>query len=240
MALYTPEERDEVAAQLRELLAGDERVADVRLGGSGAHGYADRWSDVDLVVTAAQGVEQQTLADSWVTRIYEAVPVVHHFAVAFGDEHVRGFLLENLLEVDVGFQPAGGREDGGWPGAEPESEAGFGWHDALHAGVAAARGRPWRAHYYIGLLRWRTLALATHRLGLELGEYKEVDALPAEILQPIGEALPRSLDRAELDRAARAATQAFLDELGGTRPELADRLREPLLEFLDASSREPA
>ena len=240
MALYTPEERDEVAAQLRELLAGDERVADVRLGGSGAHGYADRWSDVDLVVTAAQGVEQQTLADSWVTRIYEAMPVVHHFAVAFGDEHVRGFLLENLLEVDIGFQPAGGREDGDWPGPEPESEAGFAWHDAVHAGVAAARGRPWRAHYYIGLLRWRTLTLATHRLGLELGEYKEVDDLPAEVLQPLEEALPRALDRAELRRATRVATQAFLDELGGTRPELADRLREPLLEFLDASSGEAA
>jgi Nucleotidyltransferase domain len=240
VALYTPEERDEVAARLRELLAGDERVADVRLGGSGAHGYADRWSDVDLVVTAAQGVEQQQLADSWVTRIYEAVPVVHHFAVAFGDEHVRGFLLENLLEVDVGFQPAGGREDGDWPGPEPESEAGFAWHDALHAGVAAARARPWRAHYYIGLLRWRTLALATHRLGLELGEYKEVDDLPEEVRQPLEAALPRSLDRAELLRATGVATQAFLDELGRERPELADRLRGPLLEFLDASSREPA
>ena len=240
MALYTPEERDEVAARLRELLAGDERVADVRLGGSGAHGFADRWSDVDLVVTAAQGVEQQQLADSWVARIYEAVPVVHHFAVAFGDEHVRGFLLENLLEVDIGFQPGGGREDGDWPGPEPESEAGFGWHDTLHAGVAAARGRPWRAHYYIGLLRWRTLALATQRLGFELGEYKGVDDLPAEVLQPLEEALPRSLDRVELHRATREATQAFLEELGRTRPELAERLREPLLEFLDASSGEAA
>jgi Nucleotidyltransferase domain len=235
VALYTPDERDEIATRLRELLAGDERVAHVELGGSGARGYADRWSDVDLVVKVGEGFDQREVADAWIGRTYEAVPVIHHFAIAFGDEHVRGFLLENLLEVDLGFQPAAGRENGDWPGPDPDSEAGFGWHDAVHAGVAAARGRPWRAHYYIGVLRWRTLALATHRLGLELDEYKGVDDLPVEILDRLEDALPQSLDPAELSRAARAATQAFLGELTWTRPELADRLRQPLLEFLEAS-----
>jgi predicted nucleotidyltransferase len=240
VALYTPDERDAIATRLRELIADDERVAHVELGGSGASGYADRWSDVDLVVKVAEGLDQREVADALVERIYAAVPVLHHFAIAFGDEHVRGFLLENLLEVDLGFQPATGREDGDWPGPDPDREAGFAWHDAVHAGVAAARGRPWRAQYYIGLLRWRTLALATHRLGLELGEYKGVDDLPAEILDPLEEALPRSLDPAELSRAARAATRAFLGELRQARPELSDRLAEPLLEFLDASLPEPA
>ena len=45
MALYTPEERDEVAARLIDLLAADERIARAELAGSGASGYADRWSD---------------------------------------------------------------------------------------------------------------------------------------------------------------------------------------------------
>jgi hypothetical protein len=239
VALYTPEERDQIATQLGELLAGDERVARAELSGSGADGYADRWSDVDLVVEVAKGFDQREVADGWIGRIYEAVPVVHHYAVSFGDEHVRGFLLQNLLEVDLGFQPAAGREGGDWPGPDPEGEAGFAWHDAVHAGVAAARGRPWRAQYHIGLLRWRTLALATHRLGLDLGEYKGVDDLPAEVLDPLEEGLPRSLEPAEVSRAARAATQAFLSELTRTQPELADRLAVPLLEFLEACSSEP-
>lgn len=232
MALYTPAERDEVARRLLGLLREDERVARAELSGSGTTGYVDRWSDVDLFVTVAGDVDQQQVADDWVQRVYEAVPVVHHFAVAFGEHHVRGFLLENLLEVDIGFQPSIG-EEGEWPGPDPESEAGFAWHDVLHAGVAIARGRPWRAQYYIGLLRWRTLTLATDRLGQDFSEFKGVDDLPGELLAELEGALPRSLERSELLRAARAATAVFLGELGMHRPKLAERLEPRLTAFLE-------
>jgi predicted nucleotidyltransferase len=231
VALFTPEERDAAAARLLELLRQDARVRRAELSGSGTAGYTDRWSDVDLFVTVADGVDQREVADSWIPRVYEALPVLHHFAVAFGDHHVRGFLLENLLEVDIGFQPAS-EAKGEWPGPDPESEAGFAWHDSLHAAVALARGRPWRAQYYIGLLRWRTLTLATDRLGLEFSEYKDVDDLPDEVLAPLTDALPRSLESDELWRATAAATQAFLAELRRVRPELADRLEPPLLGFV--------
>ena len=164
-----------------------------------------------------------------------ALPVVHHFGVAFGEHHVRGFLLDNLLEVDIGFQPATS-EEGEWPGPDAESEAGFGWHDVLHAGVGIARGRPWRAQYYIGLLRWRTLELATDRIGVDFGEYKGVDELPADLLAGLEAALPRSLQHDELVRAAQAATSAFLAELRMHRAELAERLEPPLLAFLDETA----
>jgi predicted nucleotidyltransferase len=235
VALYTPEERDGVARRLLDLLREDERVARAELGGSGTTGYVDRWSDVDLIVTVADDADQEEVADGWIPRVYDALPVVHHFAIAFGDHHVRGFLLESLLEVDIGFQPAVA-EEGEWPGPDAESEAGFGWHDVLHAGVAIARGRPWRAQYYIGLLRWRTLALATDRLGLDFSEYKGVDELPAELLADLEDALPRSLEHGELMRTLRAATTAFLRELRLHRAELADRLEPRLLAFLDEAS----
>jgi predicted nucleotidyltransferase len=233
--LFTPEEREEVATRLLDLLREDERVDRAELSGSGTSGYIDRWSDVDLFVTVAAGADQREVADSWIPRLYEALPVVHHFAVAFGEHHVRGFLLENLLEVDVGFQPAVS-EEGEWPGPDPGREAGFGWHDVLHAGVAIARGRPWRAQYYIGLLRWRTLTLATDRLGHDFSEYKGVDDLPAELLDGLEEALPRSLERDELVRATRAATAAFLGELRLHRQDLAERLEPSLSSFLDEAA----
>ena len=233
--MYTPEERDEVAERLLALLREDERVERAELAGSGATGFADRWSDVDLIVIAAPGVDQQELADDWIQRVYAAVSVVHHFAVAFGEHHVRGFLLEDMLEVDLGFQPTVS-EEGEWPGPDADSEAGFGWHDALHAGVAIARGHPWRAQYYIGLLRWRTLALATDRFGVEFSEYKGVDELPADFLAELEAALPRSLEHGELVRAAQAATSAFLAELQMHRRELAERLEPPLLGFLDETA----
>jgi hypothetical protein len=233
--VFTPDERDATAERVLELLRKDARVADAELGGSLATGSADRWSDVDVDVSVAEGVDPRELADDWVARGYEALPVVHHFAVAFGDEHVRGLLLEDLLEVDVGFRPATQTEDD-WPRPDPDAEAGYGWHDVLHAGIAIARGRPWRAQYYVGFLRWRTLTLAAERLGVDLSEYKGVDDLPREVLAPLEDALPRTLETAELRRAARAATVGFFGELRRVRPELADRLEARLLTFLDEAA----
>ena len=233
--MFTPEERDRIAARLLQLLRGDGRIERAELSGSVAAGDADRWSDVDVYATVAAGVDQEAVANDWLPRVYDAFPVVHHYAVAFGTHHVRGFLLENLLELDIGFQPAVDVEED-WPGPDAESEAGFGWHDVLHAGVAIARGRPWRAQYYVGLLRWRTLTLASDRLGTDFGEFKGVDDLPGELLDGLEEALPRSLERDELSRALRAATGAFLGELRHHRPELASRLEPRLLAFLDETA----
>jgi predicted nucleotidyltransferase len=230
--LFTPEDRDETAARVLALLREDERVERTELGGSLAAGSADRWSDVDVDVTLAEGVDPGVVADDWIARAYEVLPVVHHFAVAFGAVHVRGLLLESLLEVDVSFEPPVDQDDD-WPRPDAGAEAGFGWHDVLHAGVAIARGRPWRAQYYIGLLRWRTLTLATERLGIDFCEYKGVDDLPVEVLGPLEAAFPRSLEAVDLSGAARAATGAFLGELRHVRPDLAGRLEPRLLAFLD-------
>jgi predicted nucleotidyltransferase len=238
MALYTPDERDEIAQRLTGLLSADQRIVRAELGGSGASGYADRWSDVDVVVIAEDGVDHLELADDWAERMYELFPVVHDFRVSFGVEHVRGFLLENFLELDLGFQPPGGRQDDegeAWWGTDPRTEAGFAWHDVLHAVVAIRRGRPWRAHYYIGLLRWRTLALA----GADMSEYKGADDVRPELLAELADALPRSLESDELVRATRAVTRLFFAELRRLDSdevdsrELADRLETRLLAFVD-------
>ena len=113
------------------------------------------------------------------------------------------------------------------------------WHDVVHAVVAIRRGRPWRAHYYLGLLRWRTLALA----GADMSEYKGVDDLRRELLEPLQDTLPRSLEPAELLRATRAVVPLFFVELRRHDAEdehhyaeLADRLEPRLLAFLDEAA----
>lgn len=240
--MYTPEERDEVAKRLIDLLGADERIATVELGGSGATGYTDRWSDVDVVVRAVEGVDHRKLADEWSARMYDSFPVVHDFRVSFGEEHVRGFLLESFLEVDVGFQPPGGRDDAeGWVdwGPSPHAEAGFAWHDVLHAAVATRRGRPWRAGYYLGLLRWRTIQLAAVRHDVDTSEFKGVDDLPPELLGALEHALPKALTRAELARALRAVIPLFFAQLrafGNEEADLADRLEPRLLSFVDETA----
>jgi predicted nucleotidyltransferase len=241
VALYTPDERDDVARRLIDLLGADERVDEAVLSGSGAEGYTDRWSDVDIVVVARQDVDHRKLADEWSARMYELFPIVHDYRVSFGEEHVRGFLFEHHLEVDLGFQPWRPDGDEGWTewGVKPESEAGFAWHDVLHAVVALRRGRVWRAYYYVGLLRWRTLNLA----GADMSEYKGADDVRPELLEALEETLPRSLEAAELARAVRAVVPLFFAELRRYDADdethyaaLADRLEPRLQSFLDETA----
>jgi predicted nucleotidyltransferase len=234
---FTPDERDEIARRLLELLREDERVASAELSGSGATGYTDRWSDLDIVVRAAEGADHRKLADSWSAKLYEHFPVVHDFGVTFDVEHVRGFLLENYLEIDLGFQPAAGRTDPEtWCGPMPQAEAGFTWHDVLHAGIAIRRGHRWRAGYYVGLLRWRTIQLAAVRHGVDTSEFKGVDDLPAELLAELELAVPSGLTTDELTRALRAVIPLFFAQLrtfDAEEVKLADKLEPHLLAFVE-------
>src|SRR5918996_3907756 len=156
MPLFTPEERKETAELVSRVLSDDSRVEGVVVVGSLAH-QADRWSDIDLEVVVGDYEELATVTAEWVGRLYELLPVVHHFERAFGETLVRGFLLENLLELDLAFV-RGGRFSIWGPArvvfdrsgrvadaannvlaqGEPESadragEAGVAWHDVFHA-----------------------------------------------------------------------------------------------------------
>jgi len=105
MPFFTPEEREETAERVSRVLGDDGRVEGVVVVGPLA-GQADRWSDIDLEVVAGDDEELAAVTADWVGRLYELLPVVHHFETAFGETLVRGFLLENLLELDLAFERA--------------------------------------------------------------------------------------------------------------------------------------
>src|ERR687889_2826309 len=105
MTLFTAEEREELAERVSRLLGNDDRIEGVVIVGSLA-GQSDRWSDIDIEVIVADDEELPAVTAEWVGNLYDLLPVVHHFETAFGDTLVRGFLLENLLEVDLAFERA--------------------------------------------------------------------------------------------------------------------------------------
>lgn len=160
---------------------------------------------------------------------------------------MRGFLLENLLELDLAFERAGrfsiwgsarvvfdrsGRvggvrnasAQGDLQPANRAGEAGYAWHDVLHACSAVRRGRRWQGLWYLERVRNRTLKLAQERRGFYADFFDYVDDLPGEELTPLEDTLVVFLD---LDLA----------ELRHGEPGFADRLVGPLLEF--ARLREP-
>jgi predicted nucleotidyltransferase len=259
MFLFTPEEREETAERVSRLLGDDSRVEGVVVVGSLAD-QADRWSDIDLEVVVADDEELSAVAVDWVKYMYELLPVVHHFETAFGETLVCGFLLENVLELDLAFDRAerfsiwgparvafdrSGRVakaantpvQGAPHPADRTGEAGFAWHDVLHACTAVRRGRPWQGLWYLERVRNRTLKLAQERRGYYADFFDYVDDLPVEELTPFEDSLFVSLDPESLLGAIESATRAFLAELRHDEPALADRLEGPLLEF--ARLREP-
>jgi predicted nucleotidyltransferase len=254
MSLFTPEEREKAARQVSHLLSDDGRIEGVVIVGSLA-GRSDRWSDIDIGVVVRDDEELAAVTADWVENLYELLPVVHHFETAFGDTLVRGFLLENLLELDLAFEQAdrfsiwgparvmfdrSGRvtdaanapAQGDVPTSDRAGEAAFAWHDVLHACTAVRRGRPWQGLWYMGRVRNRTLKLAQERRGFYADFFDYVDDLPVEELTPLEDTLVVSLAPGSLLGAIEVAARAFLAELRHGEPALADRLEGPLLEFV--------
>jgi predicted nucleotidyltransferase len=254
MSLFTPEEREETAGRVSRLLSNDSRIDGVVVVGSLA-GQSDRWSDIDIELVVRDDEDSAAVTADWVENLYELLPVVHHFETAFGDTLLRGFLLQNLLELDLAFDQANlfsiwsparvvfdrsGRvtDAANSPAqaelhtADPAGEAGLAWHDILHACTAVRRGRPWQGLWYMERVRNRTLKLAQERRGFYAEFFDYVDDLPVEELTLLEDTLDVSLSPESLLGAIEVATRAFLAELRHDEPTLANRLEGPLLEFV--------
>jgi predicted nucleotidyltransferase len=212
--IFTPKEREETAERVSRALGDDSRVGGVVVVGSLAH-QADRWSDIDLAVVVSGDEDLAAITSDWLGRLYELLPVVHHFETAFGETLVRGFLLENLLELDLAFERA--ERFSIWGPARVVFDR---LGRVANAANALVQGEPESAD----------------RAG-EAEFFDYVDDLPLEELRALEDTLVFSLDPAPLLGAIEVATRAFIAELGHDEPALAERLEGPLLEF--ARLREP-
>jgi hypothetical protein len=117
---------------------------------------------------------------------------------------------------------------------EPASELfGYAVHHVLHARAAIERGRPWLAEYWISATRDHGLALACRARGLDGSYGRDFDRLPSGVRAVFEQAIVRSLDRDELDRALAAVVPALLAETGDV-PEMASGVERQLRELASA------
>jgi predicted nucleotidyltransferase len=234
--------RDLVRTRLLDLARADARVTGAAITGSSATGRADEWSDLDLFFGVADVAA--VLADL-TTYLYAELGALHHFDLAAGPAVYRAFLLDDLLEVDLGLTPSPDFRSIGAapfqvvfgepgppspaPGADVDHRAGLIWHHVRHARTAIERGRPWLAEYWISQTRFHVLTLAAHRCGVDPAYAKGADSLPAPLRESLSAALVGDLGVAELSRALGAVGRAALAELRENDPATADRLTGPLL-----------
>ena len=224
----------------------DDRITGAALTGSTSVGRDDRWSDIDLAVSVAPGVDQAELISDWTARLYADHAAVTHLDLRRGATVYRVYLLDSTLQVDIAFSPAAefgaigatfqllfGAANPPRPAPEPTAAdlIGMGWLYALHARSSIERGRVWQAEYMISGIRDHVLSLACVRHGLPATQGRGVDRLPTTVTDNIEATLVHAPEPMELRRAFRAATVALRTEIGYADAALAERLAAPLREL---------
>lgn len=226
-SVFNTNDRDRVRDRVLDIVSSDPRVVGGAVLGSLAHDQGDEWSDLDLMFAVVNDVPLTEVLESVTPTLLDEFAAVRLFDLPSGPIIYRVFLLPNCLELDLSFTPASEFGAGGpefrllfgeavelpVDPSQPAHELfGYGVHHTLHARVAIERGRYWQAEYWISAVRDHALALACRRLGLDGTYGRDFDGLPTEVADPARDALVRSLDRDELNRALESAVAALLRE----------------------------
>jgi hypothetical protein len=241
--IFTSQNREQIGGELVAAAKADSRIAGAAHLGSAALGLEDRWSDIDLALSLAPGADMDKVLVDWTTRLYREHGAVANYDVRRGEILYRVFLLDNTLQVDLSFWPAGelraigpkfslifGAAGDSIPAPVPDSRdlIGMAWLYALHVRSSIARSRFLQAEYMLSGMRDNVLALMCKRHGVAAVQGRGLDDLPEEEKTRAAECLARSLEPAELKRAFRVATAVLIEELRCADSELATKLKSPL------------
>ena len=236
---YTVAQRSDLRDVLIAAARADARISGAALTGSAAVGAEDEWSDIDLSLGLAAGVDQNAVLADWTAVMYADHEAVHHTDVWSRGTVYRVFLLASTLQVDIAFAPADefgalgptfqllfgeAVEQPAWGTPSPVELIGTGW---LYAS-SIARGKLWQAEYMISGIRDRVLMLMCMRHGVPHSQGRGLHLLPDATTAAVEPTLVRSLEPAELVRAFRASVDVLLAEVSVVDADLAVRLALPL------------
>lgn len=240
MDRYTPAERQRTLDCLLDALRADDRLAGVLVVGSGAVGFTDAYSDIDLAVVVERAEDVKPAFDDWGVSIAGMFEVLDRVLVQRAPNiFLYAILLGGFLELDISFQclddltarrarwyVAWDRSDRiaeimrtSWD-ARPEPDLGAiyrryvegAWYYVNHVGLLVARGQLWRAISDLELIRARVIELAGLRCGLDTQDSREADQLPPDLLAALEATLAQRVEAGEILRALRAVMALFIDE----------------------------
>jgi len=249
--VFSQRERRDLREYLVAAARVDERIGAAAVVGSAAAAREDEWSDIDLALRLAPGLEPVDVGDAWTGRMYKNCGAVDHLDVWSGSALFRVFLLSSSMQVDLSFWPSDAFAASGTsfrllfgeaneanpsPLPTPEALIGMGWLHALHARSSIARGRNLQALYMVNGVRDHVVSLACLRHGLPSHQGRGVDDLPPEVIETIAETLVCGLRRSDLSTAFANAITALIDEAELIDAGLASRLREPARELVRTAS----
>ena len=237
---YSPAIREATLNLLLAALQNDKRLSGLLIVGSGAEGFEDAHSDIDLCAVTTSADDVRPAFEEWGVKIHDMLPVFHSLeSPRAPNVYLWVFLLENFLEIDLCFLclddlratrnrwktvfDRSGKIEGilqsTWenrpkPNLEEayRSRLGSIWHCIKHATIAVQRQQPWRAIYELELIRDRTIELRGLREELETKRFRHVDQMSKDFLIEIERTLVLSLNEVDIMDALKAATTCFFRE----------------------------
>lgn len=247
VAVFTPDEREWLRAELVSAARSDPRVCGAAHTGSAAALRLDRWSDIDLALCLHPDASPEQVIADWTQRLYHDHEAVAHVDVMRGATLFRVFLLASTLQVDVAFwnaehfgatgpnfQLVFGQARPPLPAADsnPGFLIGMAWLYALHVRSSLARGRIFQAEYMLSGMRNHVCELTCLRYGVNPNQGRGLDDLPAVERDTMAKCVPRSIEHSELRRAFQATMRSLLAELPNVDGALATALSGPLSEIV--------
>ena len=242
MSFYSENDRNNALKRVSEWLEKQESVLAVILVGSGAKGFRDRFSDIDLTAV----LDENSDVDGFLTEYQEYLNsefdvMINHrvwgrpLAVA---------VLDNLLEIDISavflhelravreswkvLSDRSGQAEkvmqDTWSeraSADTSGRAvsgfngaawGF-WHYLMYAALAVKRGDLWRACWEIQYVRDMIVDLTGLESGVETKRYRDVGQFPVETLARLEKTFPAGFTQGEFARALKETAEFIYDIL---------------------------
>lgn len=238
--LCSPEQRQECLDRLLAALEADDRIAGVVIVGSGAVGFADCYSDIDLSVVVAVEEDTEPAFREWKQRVEALFDVLWYAEAIYGPNNfLHLFLLDGFLELDMGilslsnlaarrehwrvaFDRSGEIEQAmrtSWE-QRPRRDVPTTyqrrlnsiWHFIMRAAVAVRRGQPWAALHELEQIRNRTVELAGLDTGLENRDFRDMHHMPEAFLSKLEQTLVCSTEPQAILEALKAATRCFFGQ----------------------------
>ena len=238
---YSPATREAILDRLLTALRSDKRITGVVVVGSGAEGFEDIYSDIDVCAVTAVVDDVKPAFQEWGVKIQEMLPMFNSIEVPRSPNvYLWVFLLENFLEIDLCFLclddlratrkrwktvlDRSGEIEGilqsSWVNRpKPDLEEAYRsrlntiLHYISHAAVAIHRNQPWRALYEIELIRNQTIELQGLREELETKRFRHVDQMSEDFLACLEGTLVSSFSTVDMMNALKAATACFFQEV---------------------------
>ena len=240
MSAFTEKERSDILEQITAYLKSRENVLSVILVGSGANGFRDKLSDIDLTIAADDKTDINAFLSEYQHYLNDKFDVMINHRVP-GRLLVIS-MLENFLEIDISivylselcavknswrvlFDKTGQSENIMQETWEKRTSAdisqrmnnefqnaewGF-WHYLIYASIAVYRNDFWRAYWEIQYLRDMAVNLLGYKFHTETKRYRDVKLFTAEVLARLEKTVPCRFAQTEFSAAIKNISDLMYD-----------------------------